>query len=71
MSAMRQVTPVCAHGIRRDRVTIKVATLRLLFEALDMEIANRKAQRNPQHLAPHGVKLEYTGATWEIKAEFE
>lgn len=68
---MHQVTPIVAHGIRRDRVTIKVATLRLMFEALDMEIANRAAQPRPQHLAPYSVKVEYTGATWEIKAEFE
>lgn len=68
---MRQVTPVVAHGVWRERVTIKVASPRLMFEALDMEITNRKCQPNPQHLAPYGVKLEYTGATWEIKAEFE
>lgn len=69
---MRAVTPVfMPGGVRRERVTIKVASLRLLFEALDMEIANRAAQPNPQHLVPYGVKLEYTGSTWEVKAEFE
>lgn len=66
-----RVTPVVAQGIRRERVTIKVATLRLMFAALDMEIANRKAQPQPQHLAPFGVQVEYTGTVWQMQAEFE